>query len=146
MKKFIAIILSICILIGVCGCAGNKPANPSKDKDKTPSSSVVTDTNDDNNSSDESDNSSDTSSKDETDKQQSDNETDDNDSIDFDEDETTSNITIKVPGTENWSDAADALTLTVSNETIGKFNHFGWFITELVSEFYMSLSKQGNRN
>lgn len=144
MKKCLAIILSICILLGICGCAGNTPATSSKDKDKTQTSSVSSDVNEDNNSSDETDDSSDTSSKDDSNEQQSNNSENNNNNSnnDFDESETTNKITIAVPGTENWSDADDALTLTVSNETIGKFNYFGWFITETLSLYYQDLSKQ----
>ncbi len=35
---------------------------------------------------------------------------------------------ITVPGTENWSTAEDAFTLSVSNETIGKFNYYSWYV------------------
>ena len=148
MKKFLAIILSICILICVCGCGASKtPVKPSKDKDKKPTSSISSGVDEEDNSSDESEDSSDTSSEDDGytgNNKKPNNNNNNNGGIDndFDESETTDKITIKVPGTENWSDAADAMTLTVSNESIGKFNYFGWFITEWVSEMYMSLSKE----
>ena len=146
MKKFLAIILSICILICVCGCGASKtPVKPSKDKDKKPTSSISSTVDEEDNSSDESEDSSDTSSEDDGytgNNKKPNNNNNGGINNDFDESETTDKITIKVPGTENWSDAADAMTLTVSNESIGKFNYYGWFVTEYLSEQYLGFTDE----
>ena len=48
---------------------------------------------------------------------------------------------IPVPGTENWSDNPDAYILSVSNESIGDFRYYGWYVTSSILTAYEKMTE-----
>jgi len=47
---------------------------------------------------------------------------------------------ISVPGTENWSSDPNAYILTVSNESIGNFGYYGWYVTSGILSVYKKMT------
>ena len=121
MKRIVSLILVLILIFGICGCNENKtPVTSSKPKDQTSDTGSIGD---------------------EQNESPEEEKTDDNVSNKYESnDETVTLVTVPTPGMENWSTDSGAYTLTVSNESIGKFSYMGWYLTEEISKTYRSMN------
>ena len=178
MKRIIAFILILVLLLGICGCS-NKKVNSSVNeppKETVSSDNVMNDVESENtnsnvesentNSNVESENtnsnveSENTNSNVESENtnnnvvnEQSNNSSNENvsnnnnsnvSSNDSNEENSNDNVVqnIAVPGTENWSTDPNAYVLSVSNESIGNFSYYGWYVTDTMFATYNKMSDE----
>lgn len=131
MKRIISILLSLILLSGICGCTDEKVTSSSNENSNPTSSESygkeeIISSEPNNNTSQN---------------------TDDkplqipNNSFETLIEESDGVQQIPIPGTENWSNDPDAYVLSVSNESIGNFSYYGWYVTESMSANYAKMTE-----
>ncbi len=119
MKKIISVILSLILVTAICGCADTKSSTSSGSGKKNIEKGDVTSSVTESTGSDADDNTYNNSEN-----------SHGGDISNIADEEADEGQNISMPGTENWSSDPYAYILTVSNESIGNFGYYGWYVTE----------------
>ena len=141
MKRIIALSLSLVLLFGICGCS-NKKGNSSENEQPTESISS------DSVKKDESENTNSNVGNEQSSNSSNENVNVNNNSNvssnDSNEENSNDNVVqnIQTPGTENWSTDPNAYVLSVSNESIGNFSYYGWYVTDTMFATYNKMTDE----